>query len=78
VGWNVPANAVELAQKIAKDPPITRNGNTLQLRPPADPAEQRAITCGRNPAQSRSRISAASPASRPAREPWSSMARRVR
>jgi hypothetical protein len=44
LGWNVPANAVELAQKVAKDPPIRRNGNTLELRPPADPAEQRAMT----------------------------------
>src|SRR5262245_7243100 len=44
VDWNVPANAVELAKRVAANPPIQRDGQTLRLRSPSDPAEQRALT----------------------------------
>lgn len=44
VSWDVPANALELAQKIAANPPISREGNTLRLRAPADAVERRAVT----------------------------------
>ncbi len=44
VDWNVPANAVDLARKVADNPPIEREGQALRLRSPADPAEQRAVT----------------------------------
>jgi DUF4097 and DUF4098 domain-containing protein YvlB len=41
---NVPADAVELARKVAANPPIQREGQTIKLRPPTDAAEQRAVT----------------------------------
>lgn len=44
VDWNVPANAAELAQKVATSPPIQQDAQTIRLRVPADPAEQRAVT----------------------------------
>lgn len=44
VAWNVPGNAVELARKVADNPPIQQDGQTLRLRPPSDPTEQRAVT----------------------------------
>ena len=44
VGWNVPANAVEIAQKVAAAPPITHEGGIVRLRIPADPTAQRAVT----------------------------------
>ena len=44
VDWNVPANAADLARRVANDPPIHRDGQTVTLRPPSDPAEQRAVT----------------------------------
>ena len=44
VDWNVPANAAELARHVADTPPIQREGRTVKLRPPSDPAEQRAVT----------------------------------
>jgi Putative adhesin len=44
VDWNVPANAADLARKVANSPPIQREGQTVKLRPPSDPAEQRAVT----------------------------------
>lgn len=44
VGWNVPANAADLARKVVENPPIQREGLTVRLRPPSDPAEQRAVT----------------------------------
>jgi hypothetical protein len=44
VDWNVPANAAELARHVADNPPIQRDGQTVKLRPPSDPAEQRAVT----------------------------------
>jgi hypothetical protein len=44
VDWNVPANAAELAKRVADNPPIQREGQTLKLRSPSDAAEQRAVT----------------------------------
>ena len=44
VDWNVPANAAELARKVADNPPIRREGQTVSLRSPSDAAEQRAVT----------------------------------
>jgi DUF4097 and DUF4098 domain-containing protein YvlB len=43
VGWDVPANAEELARKVAEAPPITRDGSTVRLRPPADARSNRAV-----------------------------------
>jgi hypothetical protein len=42
--WNVPANAADLARRVADAPPIQRDGQTVRLRPPTDAAEQRAVT----------------------------------
>ena len=44
VGLTLPAHAEELARKVAANPPITRDGRTVRLRPPADPDERRAMT----------------------------------
>lgn len=44
VDWNVPANAPDLARRVAGNPPIQREGQTVRLRPPSDAAEQRAVT----------------------------------
>jgi hypothetical protein len=44
VGLTVPANAVELARKVAEKPPIEQSGDRLRLRSPSDPAEERAMT----------------------------------
>jgi|SoiMethySBSTD1v2_1073268.scaffolds.fasta_scaffold02885_4 putative adhesin len=44
VGFNVPVNAVDLARKVAANPPIEREGNTIRLRDPADEAVRRAVT----------------------------------
>lgn len=44
VGWNVPADAVDIARRVAAAPPIERDGNTLRLRRPSDAAAQRAVT----------------------------------
>ncbi len=44
IGWNVPANALELARKVAATPPMTRDDKTIRLRPPSDDAERRAVT----------------------------------
>ena len=44
IDWNVPANAADLARKVADNPPIQREGQTVRLRPPSDPAELRAVT----------------------------------
>ena len=44
IGWNVPANAVELAREVAANPPIQRDGKTIRLRPPSDDAQRRAVT----------------------------------
>ena len=44
IGWDVPANAADIARKVADQPPIERDGSTIRLRPPADNAHQRAVT----------------------------------
>jgi hypothetical protein len=44
VGFDVPANAPELARAVADRPPVERLGSTFRLRPPADGAEQHAVT----------------------------------
>ena len=44
VGWDVPANAVEIARRVAERPPIEQTGTTIRLRPPADAVERRAVT----------------------------------
>jgi hypothetical protein len=44
LGFNVPANALELAQRVAANPPIERDGNTFRLRSPLTDEEQRAVT----------------------------------
>ena len=44
IAWDAPSNAVELARRVAGQPPIERDGNTLRLRPPSDAAEQKATT----------------------------------
>src|SRR5262245_3370906 len=43
-GWDVPANAVELARLVANAPPIERDGAIVRLRPPSDNAARRAVT----------------------------------
>jgi hypothetical protein len=43
VGWNVPANAVEIAKKVAAAPPIEYVDQTVRLRIPADPTAQQAV-----------------------------------
>jgi putative adhesin len=43
VDWSVPANAADLARKVANNPPIQREGQTIRLRPPTDPEELRAV-----------------------------------
>lgn len=44
VGLTVPANALELARKVAEKPPIEQSGDRLRLRSPSDPDEERAMT----------------------------------
>jgi hypothetical protein len=44
VGWDVPANAVELARQVTSNPPVAQQGDTIRLRPPAQSDEQRAVT----------------------------------
>jgi Putative adhesin len=44
IGWDVPANAAELARKVAAQPPVEKVGNTVRLRTPGDSAERRAVT----------------------------------
>ena len=44
LGFNVPANALELAQRVAANPPIEHEGNTFRLRSPSTDEEQRAVT----------------------------------
>ena len=44
IGIDVPENALEIAQKIAANPPIERVGDTVRLRPPADTRERTAVT----------------------------------
>jgi len=40
--FDTPANAMELAQQIAANPPIERIGERIRLEPPATPAQRRA------------------------------------
>jgi hypothetical protein len=44
VDWNVPANAADLAKQVAANPPIQQDAQRITLRPPSDPAAQRALT----------------------------------
>jgi hypothetical protein len=44
IGIDVPENPLEIAQKIAANPPIERVGDTVRLRPPADARDRRAVT----------------------------------
>src|SRR5262245_51584566 len=43
-GWNILANAVEVARNVAADPPVQQVGQTIRLRVPDDPAIRRAVT----------------------------------
>jgi len=43
-GLSVPAAAYDLVKRVAADPPIRQEGNTLRLRPPSGADEQRAMT----------------------------------
>jgi DUF4097 and DUF4098 domain-containing protein YvlB len=40
----VPSDAIDLARKVAANPPIEQSGDRLRLRSPSDPAEDRAMT----------------------------------
>jgi hypothetical protein len=44
VGLTTPGDAIDRAQKIAANPPIEQSRERLQLRSPADPADNRAMT----------------------------------
>src|SRR5262245_31779631 len=44
IGWDVPANAVDLARQIAAAPPIEQAGSILRLHLPTDRSAQRAAT----------------------------------
>ena len=44
VAWDVPANAVEIAKRIAASPPVQGDPQTVTLRAPADATERRAVT----------------------------------
>jgi hypothetical protein len=44
VDWNVPPNAIDLARKVADNPPVQHDGPTVRLSSPSDPAELRAVT----------------------------------
>ena len=44
IGIDVPENPLEIAQRIAANPPIERVGDTVRLRPPADARDRRAVT----------------------------------
>jgi hypothetical protein len=46
IGWAVPEDADALARATAAAPPITTDGSTLVLRPPADPRARDAVTLG--------------------------------
>ena len=43
IGWDVPANAVELARQVAAAPPIEHTADIVRLGRPADEAAQRAV-----------------------------------
>lgn len=44
IGYDVPANAADLARQVAASPPIEQSGDLIRLRIPADGAVQRAVT----------------------------------
>jgi hypothetical protein len=44
IGIDVPENPLEIAQRIAANPPIERVGDTIRLRPPADARDRKAVT----------------------------------
>jgi Putative adhesin len=44
VGLDVPLDAASIAKRLAANPPIQRENNTLRLRPPNGDAERRAVT----------------------------------
>jgi Putative adhesin len=44
IGLTLPANAVDIARRVASAPPIERDGKTIRLRPPAGEDERRAVT----------------------------------
>jgi hypothetical protein len=44
LGLMPPADALEIAKRIAKSPPVERDAGTFRLRPPGEPSEQRAVT----------------------------------
>ena len=44
IGFNVPVNAVELARRVAANPPVRQDGSTITLTPPTSDEEQRAMT----------------------------------
>ena len=44
IGWNVPANAVELAKRVSEQPPIASEGVNVTLRPPSASDERHAVT----------------------------------
>ena len=44
IGIDVPENPLEIAQRIAANPPIERVGDTVRLRPPADARDRKAVT----------------------------------
>ena len=43
-GLSSPTEAYELVKKIAANPPMQQEGDTVRLRPPSSPEEQRAMT----------------------------------
>jgi len=43
LGWNVPADAVAIAQRVAANPPIENAAGILRLRDPSDATERRAV-----------------------------------
>jgi hypothetical protein len=43
-GFTVPANALELAQRVAADPPVREDAGIIRLQPPAGDLERRAMT----------------------------------
>jgi DUF4097 and DUF4098 domain-containing protein YvlB len=44
VDWNVPANAMDVAKRVAANPPIQHDAQTVRLRSLSDPSEERAVT----------------------------------
>ena len=44
VGWDVPADAVEIMRRVAEHPPIEVDSQAVRLRPPSDAEARRAVT----------------------------------